>query len=78
MYQACAGPLETNKSDSVTDHKENSLDRGEGDRYRYNHLRCLIFWQEKSKHHGNEKVMQSAMLEKAVKEPKSPLRNRDR
>lgn len=25
VYQACAGPLESNKSDSVTDHKENTV-----------------------------------------------------
>lgn len=25
VYQACAGTLETNKSDSVTDHRENTI-----------------------------------------------------
>lgn len=52
---------------------------GKGVGYKYNDLwwirKLAYFWQEQSEWNGNEEVIWPAVLEKAVKEHKSPTRN---
>lgn len=80
MYRACVDALETDQSASVADHREHTIGtvawEADIDTIIYDVIENMLSsGKKKKKCNGNEKVVWPAVLEKAVKEPKSLLRN---
>lgn len=80
VHQAFVDALETDKSDSVANHREHTVrtmaEKTDVDTtIREVTENVLSSGKKKTKCNSNKKVIWPAVLEKAVKEPKSPLRN---